>query len=99
MVLGTTPPWRSVIAFAAPTIDFVLLRKNPVDLMIVSTSPGFANAKLAGVGKRANNPGVTRFTVRSVLWALRIVATNSCHGSVKSSSVFASGYAFLRRRT
>jgi hypothetical protein len=74
---GTSPPWRSVMAAAAPRIALVFSRKKPVGLISASTSAGSARARSAGSGQRLKSLGVTELTVRSVDWALRMVAIRS----------------------
>src|SRR4030095_12395428 len=76
---------------------FVLLRQNPVECTISSSSGVFARAKSFADLYFLKSAGVTVFTVLSVLWAERIVAIRSCRGLVKSSAHFASGYAASRR--
>ena len=72
----------TVTRFAAPTIDFDLLLKNPVLLMSCASTSGRTAAKSCGVGYFLNRPGVTSLTRLSVHCAERIVATSSSHGFV-----------------
>ena len=58
-------------------MDLALLWKKPVVRMRSSSSGRGAWAMAAGVGKRRNSSGVTRFTRTSVHWAERMVATSS----------------------
>src|SRR5579859_6488481 len=74
---GTTPPKSSVSFRAAAMIERVLARKKPVGLITSSTLAGSAAARSAAVGYSENSFGVTRFTVRSVVCADRIVAISS----------------------
>ena len=48
MVCGTSPPKSLMILRAAPTTDFDLLRKNPVERMSGSSSSGCKAAKCGG---------------------------------------------------
>ena len=57
MVCGTSPPKSLMILRAAPTTDFDLLRKNPVERMSGSSSSGCSAAKCAGVGYFLNRIG------------------------------------------
>ena len=75
----------------APRILLVLLRKKPVERISLSKVAGFACAKARASRYFLNSPGVTTFTRLSVHCALRIVATKSCNGFLKSSSQWAPG--------
>ncbi len=77
MVRGTLPPKSSTILCAAPMMDFVFCRKNPVDRTISSTRSGSAAARSSGEGYRSKSSGVTLFTFSSVVWAERMVAIRS----------------------
>ena len=58
---------------------------------------GVGVGEVAGVGYRANSAGVTLFTISSVHWADRIVATSSWNGIRATSAHSASGYVAARR--
>ena len=88
---GTSPSNRSTRAAPSLIRLSVLARKNPVGVISCSSSARSAAAYAAASGKRAKTCGVTVLTRLSVLWAERMVATNSSSGVVKSSSVWASG--------
>src|SRR5579864_5812209 len=79
---GTSPPNSATIFFAAPTTDFDLLRKNPVERTSGSSCSGFSAANACTVGYLRNNSGVTRLTFTSVDCADKIVATRSSHAVV-----------------
>ena len=79
MVWGTSPPKSLMILRAAPTTDFDLLRKNPVERMSGSSSSGCKAAKCSGVGYFLKRIGVTMFTRTSVHCAERMVATSNSH--------------------
>ena len=97
MVFGTSPPCSSTTPSAKPVMFFALFLKKPVLRMISSTSSSFAPARDSASGKRRNRTGVTSFTRSSVVWAERIVATESWKAFSKSSSQCASGYSSARR--
>src|ERR1700677_2196295 len=97
MVRGTLPPKSPTTFFAAPTIDFALLLKNPVLRISSASTSGFTAAKSGGVGYLANRPGVTRFTRLSVHCAERIVATSNSHGLRCTNAHVALGYIWSRR--
>ena len=78
---GTSPPCRSMRSWLISTIARALERKNPVLWMISSTRSSSAAARSATVGKRAKSAGVTELTFTSVVCALRITETSSCHGT------------------
>ena len=71
--------------------DLALARKKPVGRRISSRSSGAAAAMSSGVGYLAKSAGVVWFTLRSVVWAERTVATSSSKGLRKSSSGWAYG--------
>src|SRR5437868_12476452 len=77
-------------------IVLALTWKNPVGLIIASTSAGLAWASAAASGYLANSAGVTELTDRSVVCADRMVATSIWKAFVCASSETA-GYSALRR--
>ena len=90
-LFGTTPSYSSTRAWPSLITLLVLARKNPVGLRIASISSRSASAYACAVGYLAKRVGVTLFTVTSVVWADRMVATSNSSGVVKSSSQCASG--------
>src|ERR1700734_3996727 len=66
MSSGTWPPKSAMIFFAAPTTDFDLLRKKPVERTSGSSCSGVSAAKAWTVGYLRKSSGVTRFTFTSV---------------------------------
>ena len=70
---------------------FVFMRKNPHDLMIVSTSEGRARASFSGVGYLAKRAGVVMLTRASVHCADRITAISSSKSLSYSSAVTGCG--------
>ena len=82
MSQGTSSPKSLTIFLAAPTTDFDLLRKNPVERMSGSSCSGLSAAKSRTVGYFLNITGVTLLTPTSVDWAERIVATSSSQALV-----------------
>src|SRR6202044_825542 len=82
MLRGTWPPKSATIFFAAPTTDFDLLRKKPVERTSGSSCSGVRAAKAWTVGYLRKSSGVTRFTFTSVDWADRMVATRSSQALV-----------------
>ncbi len=97
IVSGTRPPKSSTIFFAAPRMLFALIRKKPVDRISFSSSSLSAEANAAAVGYFLNSPGVTLFTLSSVHWAARMVATRIWKGVSNLRAVRLSGNS--RRRT
>ncbi len=63
-----------------PIKDFDFCLKNPVERISFSSSPCVAPAMARASGNLANRAGVTRFTLASVDWAERMVATSSSYG-------------------
>src|SRR3984957_6327143 len=77
MSSGTWPPKSAMIFLAAPTTDFDLLRKKPVERTSGWSCSGVSAAKASTVGYFRKSSGVTRLTFTSVDWAERMVATRS----------------------
>src|SRR5271157_3469528 len=71
------PPKSLISLRAAPTTDFALLRKHPVERMSGSSSSGLSAANDSRVGYLAKITGVTILTRTSVHCAERMVATSS----------------------
>ena len=100
MVSGTLPadarPRRRA---RPPGWTCVFWRKKPValDQRLDPRRVG-GGQRLRASGSAANSAGVTRFTILSVHWADRMVATTSSHGERWSSSHQASGYALAECR-
>jgi len=92
MLSGTLPPNSLTTLRAAPTTDFDLLRKNPVDRISGSSCCGSSRAKSCTVGYFLNSSGVTMFTRTSVDCAERMVATTSSHASLCVNAQVTSGY-------
>src|SRR5581483_11642589 len=82
MLSGTLPPKSLTTFLAAPTTDFDLLRKNPVERTSGSSSSGRKAAKSCTVGYFLKITGVTLFTFTSVDWAERMVATSNSQASL-----------------
>src|SRR6476660_9637372 len=82
------------MAWHAPRILLVLLRKKPVERISVSNVAGLALANARASGYFLNSAGVTMFTRLSVHCALKMVAIRSCNGFPKSSSQCASDKFF-----
>src|SRR6266516_2584749 len=97
MVFGTLPPNSPTTFFAAPTIDFALLLKNPVLRISFANTSGRTAAKSSGPAYFANRPGVTSLTRLSVHCAERIVSTSNSHGLRCVSAQVTSGYIWSRR--
>src|SRR6059058_2449805 len=73
-IRGGTSPWkRSIRAALAAMIVLALTWKNPVGLIIASTSAGLAWARAAASGYLENSAGVTELTDRSVVCADKMV--------------------------
>src|SRR5579863_8517905 len=94
---GTCPPKSLTIFLAAPTTDFDLLRKNPVERTSGSSCSGVSAANAATVGYLRKSSGVTRFTFTSVDCADRMVATSSSHALAWVSAQVTSGYRLFNR--
>src|SRR3989338_2926138 len=91
IVFGTLPLCLSEIILQAALMFFALLRKKPVERANDSSSAMSASAKLRAVLKRANNAGVTLFTLSSVHCADKMVEMRSSRGEEWSSEQLASG--------
>ena len=90
-VEGTSPPYFSTSARAAPTILLAFMRKKPVDLIKFSTSGSAAFANACGVGYAANRNGVVKLTRTSVVCAESMTAIKRVKGESYSSAVTACG--------
>ena len=89
---GTCPPKSLRIFLAAPTTDFDLLRKKPVERISGSSCSGFKAAKASTVGYFLKISGVTMLTRTSVACADRIVATSNSHALLCCKAQVTSGY-------
>src|SRR5438132_10300337 len=81
-----------MIFLAAPTTDFDLLRKKPVDRISGSSCSGLRAAKSATVGYFLKISDVPMLTRTSVACAERIVAASNSQALLCCSAKVTSGY-------